>query len=72
MGRTNDPPLVFDVPLAYRIPDAVRVAGIGRSCLYEEIKAGRLRATKIRGRTVILRTDLERYLLTCRDGQGAA
>lgn len=40
-------------PLAYRIPDAVRVSGIGRTKLYELIGSGRLRAIRIGGRRLI-------------------
>jgi excisionase family DNA binding protein len=64
-------PVVADTPLAYRIDAAVQATGLGRTTLYEEIKAGRLRATKVRGRTVILRSDLEQYLLDCRNRRAA-
>lgn len=47
--------------LALRIPEAVNVSGLSRSKLYDEIKAGRLRAVKAGGRRLILRTDLEAY-----------
>ena len=36
--------------LAYRIEQAVAASGLGRTTLYEEIKAGRLKAVKIAGR----------------------
>lgn len=48
--------------LAYSIADAVKVSGLGRSALYEEIREGRLVARKARGRTLILRADLEAWL----------
>jgi excisionase family DNA binding protein len=40
-------------PLAYRIDDAGRVLGIGRTSLYKLIAERQLRAVKIAGRTVI-------------------
>ena len=49
-------------PLAYRISDACRVAGIGKSLLYVMAAAGEIKLTKIRGRTVVLRSEIERVL----------
>jgi excisionase family DNA binding protein len=40
-------------PLAYRIPDACYVLGIGKTSLYELMKEGRVKAIKIAGRTLI-------------------
>jgi excisionase family DNA binding protein len=40
-------------PLAYRIPDAVRVSGLGRTKIYELIKAGELKAVLVGGRRLI-------------------
>lgn len=40
-------------PLAYRVHDACHVLGIGRTSLYELMNAGKLRAVKIAGRTLI-------------------
>ena len=55
--------------LAHSVPEAARIAGVGRSFLYEEIRAGRLVARKARGRRLILHTDLLDYLreLPCQD-----
>lgn len=48
--------------LAYTIPEVIRATGIGRSSLYEDIGAGRLRTRK-RGRcTIILAGELQDYL----------
>ncbi|THD38421.1 MAG: DNA-binding protein [Sphingomonas sp.] len=48
--------------LAYSIEETVASTGIGRSTIFEEIKAGRLKARK-RGRsTIILAGDLAEYL----------
>lgn len=40
-------------PLAYRVPDACAVLGIGRTSLYELMAAGKLRAIRIAGRTLV-------------------
>ena len=39
--------------LAYRVPDACRTAGIGRTKLYELAAQGRLRLIRIDGRTLV-------------------
>jgi excisionase family DNA binding protein len=48
--------------LTYSIEEARKVTGVGRTVLYEEIKAGRLRAVKRGRRTLILAEDLRRWL----------
>ena len=47
---------------AFTIPEAIQAAGIRRTAIYEEIKAGRLRAVKRGRRTLILAPDLRRWL----------
>jgi excisionase family DNA binding protein len=55
-------PTTAPEPLAYRPTDAANVLRMSRGQLYNEIAAGRLEARK-RGRsTVILRSEIERYL----------
>ena len=49
-------------PLAVRIPDAVRMTGIGRSKLYELIAAGDLETIKI-GRCTLVTLDALKALL---------
>ena len=48
--------------LAYRVPDACTALGIGRTSLYELVKAGKLRLVKIAGRTLVPRSELDRLL----------
>ena len=48
--------------LAFRVDEAVAASGLGRTTLYDEIKAGRLRAVKVAGRRLIMREDLEAFL----------
>jgi excisionase family DNA binding protein len=48
--------------LTYSVADAAKASGIGRTVLYEEIKAGRLQARKLGRRTLILAEDLQRWL----------
>lgn len=49
-------------PIAYRIPDAVKVSGISRTTLYKMIAEKQLPVRKLRGITLILRSDLEALL----------
>lgn len=53
-----------DWKLAYRIDEAVAATGIGRTKLYEIIKAGKLEAKRAEGMTIILRDELQHYLHT--------
>ena len=58
------PEITEDAPerLAFSIVEAAAQISCGRSTLYSEIRAGRLRASKIRRRTVIRAEDLRAYL----------
>lgn len=58
-----------DQPIAYRIPDAVRVSGLSRSTIYELAAAGRLKLSKVGGRTLVPRDQLEQLIA---DGMRAA
>jgi excisionase family DNA binding protein len=44
------------------IPEACRVAGIGRTKIYEAIASGTLTARKFGKRTLVLRADLQAFL----------
>jgi excisionase family DNA binding protein len=48
--------------LAYSPDEAAKLAGIGRTFLFSEMKAGRLRARKAGARTLIEADDLKRWL----------
>ena len=48
--------------LAYGIDNALAVVPIGRSLLYEEIKAGKLKTFKVGSRTLIAAEDLAAWL----------
>jgi excisionase family DNA binding protein len=48
--------------LAYTIREACEASGIGRSSIYELLKSGALRARKHGKRTIILESDLRRWL----------
>jgi excisionase family DNA binding protein len=52
----------MNMPLSYSIADVVKLSGVGRTVLYEEIKAGRLKAHKLGRRTLILADDLQHWL----------
>ena len=60
--KTQYNTLSYDARLAYTVPRAAELASISRSQVYVEIQAGRLTATKIGGRTVILHEDLITWL----------
>jgi hypothetical protein len=49
----RDAPLPPDTVLAYRVNDAVRVAGLSRSSLYNLIGEGKLRSVLVAGRRLI-------------------
>lgn len=44
--------------ISYRIDEAVKASGLGRSFLYETMGEGLLRSVKVGGRRLILRSDL--------------
>lgn len=44
------------------VAEACRVAGIGRTKIYEAISDGRLTARKFGKRTIVLRIDLQTFL----------
>lgn len=48
--------------LAYTIPEVCAATGLGRTSVYDEINAGRLRAKKRGSTTIILADDLAGYL----------
>jgi excisionase family DNA binding protein len=53
--------------LAFTITEACAAIGIGKTSIYELISEGKLKAIKAAGRRLILRSDLEAYLQSCRD-----
>lgn len=50
----------MEAPRAYRVPDACRALGVGRSTLYKLASAGKLRLVRIGGRTVVPGAEIER------------
>jgi excisionase family DNA binding protein len=48
--------------ISYRIDEAVKASGLGRSFLYEKMAEGLLRSVKVGGRRLILRTDLMDFI----------
>jgi hypothetical protein len=60
-----------DVRLAYPINDLADAIGIGRTKLYAEISAGRLRAKKLGSRTLVTTKAALAYLDTLPDVRAA-
>jgi excisionase family DNA binding protein len=50
------------VKLGFGVKEAAAASGLSRSLLYLAIAEGKLRARKCRGRTIILREDLQEFL----------
>lgn len=50
-------------PLVYTVEDLMQVARVGRTLIYKEIKAGRLRVSKLARRTLIPVEEAKRWLL---------
>lgn len=54
--------------LAYGINQACETSGLGRSFLYEEIRAGKLKTFKVGTRTLIASDDLQAWLSSYQKG----
>jgi excisionase family DNA binding protein len=52
--------------IAYRMDEAVKASGLGRTFLYERIASGELKSIKVGGRRLILHTELLDFLKTRR------
>lgn len=50
-------------PLVYSINDACRISSLGRTRLYQLIKAGQIRTTKVGRRTLVCAASLKSLLL---------
>ena len=48
--------------VAYSIAEAMALSGLGRDTLYKQIHSGRLPARKLGRRTIVLASDLQRFL----------
>jgi excisionase family DNA binding protein len=53
---------MLSTPFAYTVPEACEISRIGRTSLYQAIRAGELRAVKRARRTLVLAEDLRRWL----------
>lgn len=61
-----------DAALARGPDQSARVAGCGRTKIYEAIKTGELRAKKLGRRTIVLDSDLRNWLASLPAVNGAA
>ena len=63
---TNEPPKNSPTPRLMTILEVVEAVRVTKPTLMREINEGRLRTTKIRGRTLFHPGDLEIWLRQCR------
>ena len=56
--------------LAYTVMEAGRAIGVSRSTVFDMIRMGELLAKKLRGRTLIPRSELQRVLQEAPDARG--
>ena len=64
---SDAPEVTVQSPLAYSIPELVRVTGLSRTLLYSEMKRGNLRARKVGTRTIVTYEDATAFLKGLRD-----
>ena len=57
--------------LAYTVEEAGRAIGVSRSTVFDMIRMGELLAKKLRGRTLIVRTELQRVLTEAPDSRSS-
>lgn len=62
MKPRKTPPAPIDQALAYSIPDACRITGIGRTKLYALASEGELDLRKIGSRTIVTAASLRRFI----------
>jgi excisionase family DNA binding protein len=55
--------------LAYTVEEAGRAIGVSRSTVFDMIRTGELPAKKLRGRTLITRTELQRVIAEAPDAR---
>jgi len=61
---------LLHAPLTVRLPEACRMTGIGRSKLYELIKAGEIETVKVGSSTLVPVKALADFVQRCRKGTG--
>lgn len=49
-------------PILYTVTEAMEILRCGRSLFYELVKTKRLRAVKLAGKTLIAKTELDRFI----------
>jgi len=57
---------------AYGLDELTELLGLGRSTLYLEVRAGRLRLSKVGRRSIVLADDLAAYLAVLKKGESAS
>ena len=59
-------------PLVDRVPEAAKRLGLSKTGLYAQIRAGKLRAVKAGGKTLITRADQEAWIASLSELKTAA
>jgi predicted DNA-binding transcriptional regulator AlpA len=62
MARRRKPEKAMDARLAISIPELARDLGLGRSFIYQEIKAGRLKRSKAGSRSIVTQNQRAAYV----------
>lgn len=57
-------------PILIKTSEVAKIIGVGRSTVWREINARNLVAVKVRGKLLVLKSDLIDYLLKRRDADG--
>ncbi|RUM95512.1 DNA-binding protein [Pseudaminobacter arsenicus] len=57
--------------LAFSIPEFCAMFGVGRSTVYDLMKAGELRSAKIKGKTIFTKKEVDRFAAKL-EGEDAA
>ena len=61
-GHTNMTTESNATPRAQSVPDAAKSIGIGKSTAWMLVKEGAIRVVRLRGRTLVLKEDLDAFL----------
>lgn len=67
MNMTEDTELPLLQKPVLTVEEACRISTVGMTTLYRAIRAGQLVARKLGGRTIVMRSDLDRWIATSQE-----